>query len=95
MTDRTERIRALLAETEQAHGVYEATELNGVYDEDWPRWYAAYAVDHGIGDILGREVTTDRLADLLARGFEDFKRTEPEPPEPWSAYLARRIAEEL
>jgi hypothetical protein len=25
-----------------AHGVHEATELAGVYDEQWPEWYAAH-----------------------------------------------------
>lgn len=93
--DRTEAIRALLVEAERAHGTYEATELNGVYDEDWPRWYAAYAVEHGIGALLGAEVTSDRLAAFLAGTNSDFERLEPKPGEPWSAYTARRIASEL
>lgn len=25
-----------------AHGVHEATDLAGVYDEQWPEWYAAH-----------------------------------------------------
>lgn len=25
-----------------AHGVHEAEELNGVYDTEWPEWYAAH-----------------------------------------------------
>lgn len=95
MTDRTDAIQDLLVETEKAHGAYEATELNGVYDEDWPRWYASYAIEHGLGDLVGGEVTPDRLADLLARGFDEFKQAQPEPAEPWSASLARRIATEL
>ena len=52
-TDRIAALEALLAETEAAHGAYETTELNGVYDQEWPRWYAAYAVEHGIGEIRG------------------------------------------
>jgi hypothetical protein len=95
MTDRTEAIQSLLEEAERAHGEYEATELNGVYDENWPRWYATYAVDHGIGQIVGPEVTIDRLADRLAAGFDEFKQTDPAPAEPWSAYLARRLATDL
>ena len=47
--DRIEAIIALLGRTEEAHGAYERAELDGVYDEDWPRWYATYAVDNGIG----------------------------------------------
>jgi hypothetical protein len=95
MTDRTEAIGALLVEAEKAHAVYEADELGGVYDEEWPRWYAAYAVDHGMGELLGHHVQADRLADFLAAGFDEFKQEDPPPDEPWSAYLARRIVQGL
>jgi hypothetical protein len=95
MTDQTAAIEALLLDAERAHGVYEATELNGVYDEDWPRWYAAYAVEHGLAELVGRPVEVDRLAQALARGFEAFKATDPEPTERWSSYLARRLADEF
>lgn len=95
MTDRADAIAALLVEAQGAHGVYEATELNGVYDREWPQWYARYAVEHGIGDLLGRAVDVDRLAGLLATGFEEFEQTEPSPAEPWSAYLGRRVADEV
>jgi hypothetical protein len=88
-------VNALLAETEEAHGRYEATELNGVYDEEWPRWYAAYAVDHGIGELLGRDVTTDKLAEFLADRYAQFEQTNLKPSEGWAAYMARRIAAEL
>ena len=32
----------LLRETAAAHGVHEREQLGGVYDEDWPSWYAAH-----------------------------------------------------
>ena len=32
----------LLVGAATAHGVYEADELGGVYDEGWPAWYAAH-----------------------------------------------------
>ena len=95
MGDTIEAVAALLAETEQAHGVYETTELNGVYDQAWPTWYAAYAVEHGIGDVLGQAVTTDQLAEFLAISFTDFKENEPNPSEEWAAYAARRLTTEL
>lgn len=85
----------LLAEAEAGHGTFEATELNGVYDREWARWYAEYAVEHGIGERLGHEVTVDRLAQFLASSFVELERTDPKPSEPWAAYTARRIAEEL
>lgn len=33
---------AALTDAARAHGVYEATELAGVYDENWPEWYARH-----------------------------------------------------
>jgi hypothetical protein len=35
----------LLKETAAAHGEYEKAELNGVFDEQWPEWYATYFTD--------------------------------------------------
>jgi hypothetical protein len=93
--DRIEAITALLGEAEEAHGAYETSELGGTYDEEWPQWYAAYAVDHGISALIGHEVTTDALAALLASGFAEFERIEPAPAEPWAVHLARRIAVEM
>jgi hypothetical protein len=28
----------------EAHGVHEAEDLGGVYDEEWPRWYAEHMI---------------------------------------------------
>ena len=93
--DRVSAIRELLVEAEAAHGVYEATALNGVYDAQWPTWYAAYAVDHGIGAVLGRDVTPNDLAAFLDRSYLEFQQQDPKPIEPWAEYSARRIIEEL
>lgn len=98
--DRIDAVRVLLTQAESAHAEYEATALQGVYDQEWPRWYAAYAVDHGIEAIVGPSVTTDRLAEFLAATNAEFQRiaptlTEPTPTEPWAAYTARRIIAEL
>jgi len=94
-TDRTEAIATLLIEAERAHGAYETSELNGVYDTDWPRWYAAYAVEHAIGELLGREVATDDLATFFATGYAEFERADPKPSEAWAAWTARRLAADL
>jgi hypothetical protein len=49
-----EELTRLLKEAEAAHGKYEAEELGGERDEDWPAWYAEYIVnalrDAGNGD---------------------------------------------
>lgn len=94
-SDRIEAINALLVEAEQAHGVYERTELNGAYDQEWPRWYAAYAVEHGMGALVDHDVTTEQLAAFLTSSYADLEQADPKPAEPWAAYTARRIATEL
>jgi hypothetical protein len=93
--DRIEALSALLARTAEAHDVYEKAELNGVYDQAWPGWYAAYAVDHGIGALVGREITADELASFLASSNADLEQIEAAAKEPWPTYTARRIAAEL
>jgi hypothetical protein len=93
--DATEAVSRLLADTEAAHGRFEETELKGVYDQDWPSWYAAYAVDHGIGELLGSPIRAEALAEFLTTSNREFERLEPKPTETWIAYTARRIATEL
>jgi hypothetical protein len=93
--DRIEAVTALLVQAEGAHGDYERTELGGMYDEEWPRWYAQYAVDQGIGAALGRPIGADDLSAFLARSYGEFKEASSEPGEEWAAYTARRIVTEL
>jgi hypothetical protein len=94
-TERIASVQALLVQAKEAHGRFEATELKGVYDEDWPRWYAAYADEHGLGGLLGHAITTERLAEFLADSYAEFEAAEPKPSEPWAPYIARRIMSEL
>jgi hypothetical protein len=89
--DRTDAVRALLEETEAAHGRYEASELDGVYDADWPRWYAAYAVEHGLGGLLEREVDAAEVTETLATGFAEYDVTDPKPEGTWADHVARRL----
>lgn len=35
-------VRDLLERAAAAHGVYEQQELDGVYDVEWPAWYARH-----------------------------------------------------
>ena len=93
--DMTEAVEALLGRTQAAHGAYEATELNGVYDEAWPRWYAEYAVEHGLGDVLGRPIDADELAAFFTSAWDEAKRADPEPTEPWRTSTARAIVAKL
>jgi hypothetical protein len=93
--DRIEALTTLLVQTGAAHGRFEGTELKGVYDQEWPRWYATYAVEHGMGALVGNAVTVDRLAEFFTTSNVEFEGIEPKPSEPWAAYTARRIAAEL
>jgi hypothetical protein len=94
-TQPTEALTRLFTETEAAHGVYETTELGGVYDEEWPGWYATYAVEHGIGALVGHDITADDLALLLTRGWGELSALDPRPDEPWSSWMARWLFGEL
>jgi hypothetical protein len=93
-TDRIRALETLLAETEAAHGAYETAELNGVYDQDWPRWYARYAVEHGIGTLLGRDVSAEGLEQELKASWDEFERADPKPADSWATHVARRLASE-
>jgi hypothetical protein len=42
MVDTNAVIVDLLKEAAAAHAVHEAEELGGVWDEEWPEWYAAH-----------------------------------------------------
>jgi hypothetical protein len=93
--NRIHAIEALLERAESAHGDYERTELNGVYDEQWPAWYATYAVEHGLGEIIGRDLLATEVGDYLTRAWETFRTGDPKPSEPWSSWTARRIDADL
>jgi hypothetical protein len=93
--DRIQLIEALLGEAETAHAVYERGELAGVYDEQWPAWYAGFVVEHGLADALGHPVATEDVAALLTRGWQELKTAEAKPRESWAAWTAARIAAEL
>lgn len=41
-TETAQTIERFLREAASAHGVYEATVLNGVHHEEWPEWYAEH-----------------------------------------------------
>lgn len=93
--DRAETIEALLIRAEDAHGRYEAEQLHGVYDQEWPRWYAEFIVDHGGADVLAPGTDAAALGAFLGRAFADFEQLSVEPAEPWHSYVARRLATEL
>lgn len=82
-------IASLLDKTLAAHSVHEERELNGVYDQEWPAWYAAYLVEHGISDLLGQAITPGELAGLLKQYDEDY-RAQPRS-DGWPDYYAAQL----
>lgn len=94
-TDTSEAITALLLEAEQAHGVYETIELNGVYDKDWPRWYGEYIIEHGLADIVGHVTPLDRVTMVLETAYAEFDKADPKPAASWAEHIGRRMSAEL
>ena len=92
-TTAEQAVAALLRETQTAHGAYEADVLGGVYDEAWPAWYAAYLLDHGLGDHLpgAERLDVASLAAELARLAADYERGDQSSP--WPDVYAQGIVE--
>ena len=65
MNDMRIALTYLLEQTSQAHGEYETTLLNGVYDLNWPRWYAHWALEHGLDELLNSSLSVEDLGELL------------------------------
>jgi hypothetical protein len=82
-------LATLLGEASSAHNAYETAELGGVYDQQWPAWYARYLVEHGIGTLLDRAVTIEEVAALLAECDAVYKRDNPTTR--WPDFYARRL----
>jgi hypothetical protein len=76
------KIANLLSQAGSAHHHFEQTVLKGVYDQEWPTWYADYVTGHGLGELLTRPVTVEQLGRFLA---ENSKLG-------WADYTAQQIA---
>jgi hypothetical protein len=84
-------IAALLREAASAHAEYEATVLQGVRDEVWPAWYAAWLLDNGLPNLLPRDRNVDnaRLAALLAQFDTEYQQERPKSE--WPEFYAVRL----
>jgi hypothetical protein len=94
LSEHRQALEGLLERAEQAHAEYEAAELDGVYDQAWPRWYATFLVEHAVGELIGRPATVDQLERLLADSWAD-QQAEARQAEPWSTYTARWLLRNL
>jgi hypothetical protein len=88
----THRVESLLIQAEQAHGQYEQTVLNGIYDQNWAVWYANYAIEQGMEKVLNRLFSRERLSQFLSQSYEQYKAAQSQKT--WVAYTAQKLVEE-
>lgn len=88
----THRVESLVSQTEQAHGQFEQTILNGIYDRDWAIWYANDAIDRGIEKVLNRSISGERLSQFLSQSYDRYKAEQSQ--QTWAAYTAQKLVEE-
>ena len=90
-------ISSLLSQCQLAHRQYEIERLNGERDEDWPKWYAGYLLEHGLPELLHRQITRDELAERLDQLLTlcDTSHRTNAPREKWEDYYARYLLEIL
>jgi hypothetical protein len=86
-----EKLAKLLADAQKAHHDYETTELEGVFDEQWPQWYADFLVSNGFADLLAVEADLDELASRLSEISQRHKAERID--ESWAAYTSRNLIE--
>lgn len=86
-----EKIASLLSQAGNAHHHYEQTVLNGVYDRDWPIWYAEYAIEHGLGKLLDRSLSLEQLSQFLSQTNERYEAEKLDRS--WADYTAQQIVE--
>jgi hypothetical protein len=88
-------VSALLSSAEAAHGRFEAEELGGKRDEEWPKWYASYLLDHGLLDLFPDPGASaelgEHLDDLLTEA--DRLQRANAPGEKWQDYYARFLVD--
>lgn len=86
------QVESLFIQAEQAHGQYEQTILNGIYDQDWASWYATYTIEQGLEKVLNRPVAEERLSQFLSQSYEQYKAEQAQKT--WAAFTAQKLVEE-
>jgi hypothetical protein len=86
-------VEALLAQTGSAHDVYEKNQLNGVYDQNWPDWYATYLLQNDLNDLLGTSLRAEQLSGMLRQYDRDFKQDHPGVN--WAQFYAARLLAQM
>ena len=91
MNELENQLADLLRRTGNAHGHYETTVLHGVYDVNWAPWYADWAIQNGLNELLSTRFDTGALGKLLFEINEDHRREGQGSS--WAEYTARRLVQ--
>ncbi|PIP86469.1 hypothetical protein COV42_00865 [Candidatus Campbellbacteria bacterium CG11_big_fil_rev_8_21_14_0_20_44_21] len=84
-----EKLTKILHHAGSAHGDYEINILNGVYDDDWPAWYAAYIVG-----ALGTEAIKPAKLTRLLMAADDAHKKQNRNID-WTTFYAGYIIDNL
>lgn len=87
--EKTALLEQLLRSASSAHGEYEEKVLNGVYDEDWSRWYAGWVVEHGLNELVAQSLGVERWSQILSELNEQYKQTDQQ--QSWAAFTAQEL----
>jgi hypothetical protein len=83
----------LLTQAGNAHHIFEQTVLKGVYDQDWPTWYANYVVQNGLEKLLNQPVSPGQISHFLRESYEGYKQKAS--AQNWADYTAKEMLEKL
>jgi hypothetical protein len=92
----TETVLDALERAATAHGVHEAEELGGVYDQEWPSWYAAHMARtlREAGSAIGADVLQAALEDAAAAHALHEKEIGAKDPD-WPRWYAAHMVPAL
>jgi hypothetical protein len=92
----TETVLDALQRAAAAHGIHEEQELGGVYDEEWPQWYAAHMAQTlaDAGHPVAAENLETALKDAAAAHALHEKSIGAKDPE-WPQWYAARMTPTL
>ena len=88
----TETVLDALERAATAHGVHEAEDLGGVYDDEWPSWYAAHMARTlaETGHQVGADVLRAALEDAAAAHAAHEQETGAKDPK-WRQWYAAHM----
>jgi hypothetical protein len=84
------KVSELLSRAGAAHHTYEQTVLQGAYDPEWPTWYAEYAIEHGLNELLPRAMSVPELSQFLIASNQGYEQGDKR--QAWADFTAAGLA---